>query len=387
MEKLDEIKREISKLELREKSVKYLLENHGYLYHRIYSYSKKEKEWLPKLFFDLGLINGRVDGVDSLEKLDAFMEIFSYKNKEWSTVKSAHKNLIKKTLGTLDIRQDIFLARYNMINKGRDVYKSIEEIKEDLTCKGLINSSPSSIRNFDQGKTLANIESFLNRNNLDFKQAWIALEIPYKKGLVAYEKGVKIDFVYHNEDEMIKDFKSKNLLQKTKREVWRYDCGKTVARVQRYATRQNLDVQSLWKILKVKDSPRKNKRVPSCNLHQLKNIFQERGLVGKTIKEVNLLDPDLCLQVKNLARTGVSMSDIWKNVGVLREQGFDSMEEIVSKIQKSGYKTAKDVRGDWKFYKRISGFVKRNAITTKEIWEKAGIAYSKEGRPSKVRKC
>ena len=110
-------------------------------------------------------------------------------------------------------------------------------------------------------------------------------------------------------------------------------------------------------------------------------------MAGKTIKEVNAIDPNLCLEIKKWARNGTPMKLIWKHVGVLRDQGFnDSLDEIVSEIEKAGYKTLKDVRGDWNFYKKISGFVKRNNITTKKVWEKAGISFSKEGRPSKVKR-
>ena len=109
-------------------------------------------------------------------------------------------------------------------------------------------------------------------------------------------------------------------------------------------------------------------------------------MAGKTIKEVNALDPDLCFEVKKWARNGTSMRSIWKHVGVLRGQGLgDSLDEVVSEIKKSGHKTIKDIRADWNFYKRIVGFAQRNNIAPSQIWDKAEIPFSGEGRPSKVK--
>lgn len=386
MGKIDEIRKEVSKLELNGKSVKYLLDNHGYLYYRIYNYSKRMNIWLPKLFFELGLVNGHVDGLDSLEKLDIFMEIFSYRNNDWSLVKPSHKVLVKKVLESLNVRLDIFLSRYNMTNIDWAVYHSIEEVKQDLASKGLTNSSIVNIQTYDQGATIANIESFASRENLKLKDIWFALGIPYDKSLVVSDTGVKKDFVYHNDDEIMIDLKSKDLIGKTKRAVWLYDNGKTVARIQRYANRCDVDVQFIWDKFEIADTPKTQIELSFSNLDQLKIIIEQKGLAGKTITDVNMIDPDLCLQIKKWARNGTPMKSIWKHVGVLRGHGFnDSLDEIVSEIQKAGYKTAREVRGNWNFYKKISSFAKRKNLTTKEIWEKAGISFSQEGRPSKAK--
>lgn len=391
MKTIENFKKEIEKSGLVGKSVKDLLSKNNALYYRIYGYAKRNDIWLTKLFMDLGLILNRVDKIDSIEKLDQFMgeKMFSYKNNEWSKIPTSHKNLIKKTLKSLDISFNAFLERYEMIyvnpKEAKLVYRSINDIKDDLESKQLKGLSISHITSYDGGQTMANIQSFAEKNNFKMKDVWFALNIAYSEKVVMCDTGVKIDFVYHNDDEMIKDFKSKKLIGKTKREVWFYDKGTTVGRITKYAKQSNVDISFLWKMLDVKKSPRRKIELSFSTLDELKVIVEKKGLVGKTIQEVNFLDPDLCSQVKKYARKGVSMSKIWNYVGVVRTQGYYSVEEIVSKIKEGGYKNVREIRENRALYKQITSFTdSRKDVTTTSIWKKAGIAYSSKGRPVKA---
>lgn len=384
--KLENFKKELSELGLVEKSVRYILMHHAYLYHRIYKYAKKYSLWLPKVFHDLGLALHRVDGMDSIQKLDIFIkDIFHYDGGKWGDISHAHKNLIKKTIMELDIHFDAFLARYNIINPMMSIriYQSVDEIKHDLISKGLHHASIADIRAFDAGKTIANIESFAKHNGFQMKDIWFALGVPYENGILAFTTGVKRDFVYHNDAEMLQDISSKGLIGKTKRDVWEYDNGKTAARVAKYAQRCGAYIGDVWKKLGIQSSERRIIEIEFSDLDELKVLVKERGLTGKTIREMMNMEPKLYNQVKKWARSRESMKYVWEYIGIVREQGFASIDEIVEQIHKAGHKTAKDMRADWNFYKRIAGFVKTNGINIKEIWERAGIVCSNEGRPYK----
>lgn len=391
MKTIENFKKEIEKSGLVGKSVKDLLSKNNALYYRIYGYAKRNDIWLTKLFMDLGLILNRVDGMNSVERLDLFMgkEMFFYINKNWPQISAGHKGLIKKTLKIINISFEAFLVRYGVqyvdLNDSRRVYRSVDDIKKDLISKKLNDASISEITAFDGGNTVANIESFANKNNFSMKDIWFALNVSYSENVVMCDTGVKRDFVYHNDDEMIKDFKSKKLIGKTKREVWFYDKGTTVGRITKYAKQSNVDISFLWKMLDVKKSPRRKIELSFSTLDELKVIVEKKGLVGKTIQEVNFLDPDLCSQVKKYARKGVSMSKIWNYVGVVRTQGYYSVEEIVSKIKEGGYKNVREIRENRALYKQITSFTdSRKDVTTTSIWKKAGIAYSSKGRPVKA---
>jgi hypothetical protein len=388
--KIENYKKQVIELGLAGKSVKDLLSVANYLYWRIYNYAKRESLWLTEVFFDLGLTLNRIDGLNSVKRLDDFMgKMFSYENKDWSEFPVDHKSLIKRTLKMLDINFESFLVRYNVsytnLIESKRVYNSIDEIKKDLILKGLENSSISQITAFDGGNIIANIQSFAEKNNFRMKDIWFALNISYQDGIVFCQTGVKTDYVYHNDEEMIKDFIQKKLVGKTKREVFVYDNGTTVGRVNKYAKRLGVDVQLLWEKVEVKNSFKRNIELPFSNLDQLKVIVKEKGLVGKTIQEVNTLDQELVSWVKKYSRKGISIVEIWKYVGVARGHGFYSIDDILNKIRISGYKNPRDVRADLSFYKQITRFVasRRQEFSMEDIWQKSGFSISSEGRPSK----
>ncbi len=381
--KLETLKREVKNFGLVGKPVKDLLDVANSLYYRIHRYAKSHKLWLAEVFFDLGFSINKVNCLDSVERLDIFMgKMFSYKNKDWSEMDPGHKLLIKDLLKSLDISFDLFLLRYGLSNKGNRAYNSISDLKRDLNSKGLSNATIGGISMFDQGKTIANIESFATNSNLKMKDVWFILGIPYAEGIVTCETGVKKDFVYHTDDEMIQDFKEKKLLGRTKKEVKNYDNGKTFGRVVKYGKRQDLNIQTLWNILEVKSSPKKRLELACSSLNELKKLVEKRGLQGKSISEVNNIDLDITALVKKFARNGTPMADIWKYVGIVRSQGFSSIDQIAHEITKAGYKDAREVRSDWNFYKKIAGFTKSQNILITDVWKRAGISFSAQGRPA-----
>ncbi len=384
--KLETIQEEIHNLGMVDNSVRGILEKSPCTYHRIYNYAKREKIWLPKLFNDLGLKLNRVDNLDSTQKLDIFMmEIFRYNNSDWSNIPVTHKNLIKKVISSLGISFSAFLKRYNMSDVGTRKYHSIDEIKQDLLSKGLINPTISQIRAIDGSTTIGNIEFFAKNNGMTMRDIWFALHVHYEENIVVCETGVKKDFVYHNNDEMKKDFSEKKLMGKTKREVWVYDNGRTYGRVMKYAKRCGIAIEEFWNLLEVKKSPNKKIEMDFSTLDQLKSFVKKRGLVGKSKKEIAISHPDIWFQIKKWARKEKSMSEIWDYIGITKSQGFYDIDDIVSQIRNLGYKTLKEIRSDWKFYKRITGFISRNDISILQVWEKAEIPYDnqKGGRPPK----
>lgn len=388
MKKLEFVSR-VKKLGLIGKTVKDLLHTDNSLYHRIYNYAKKNNLWLTILFVDLGLTLNRVDGLNSKERLDQFVKIYKYASKDWYSIPCNHRRLIEKALEGLKLSKESFMLRYNIscINPydKRMVFKNIEDIKKDLKRKNLMDSSIKDIQQFDS-KTWSNIETFAKKNGYSMPDVWFALGISYNPKIITTAEGVvKKDYVYHNEEEIIKDFTSKRLFGKTKKEVLRYDQGKTFGRVQKYADRENRSIQELWNILDVKSSEYKFVPLTFSSVDELSSIIKKRRLYGKTIKEFKTKAPDLYDQVKSWTRKNGSMKNIWSKIGIKRTIGFDSLDDILIQIKESGYSSALELRKkDWLFYRQISRFVGvQKNLTIKDIWIKAGLSFSLEGRRSK----
>ena len=390
MEKIEFVSR-IKELGLVGKTVKDLLHTNNSLYYKIYNYAEKNNLWLAILFIDLGLTLNRVDGLNSKERLDQFMKVYKYGGKDWYSIPCTHRRLIEMVLEDLKLSKEAFMLRYNIScissSEKRMVYKSIEEIRGDLKRKNLMDSSIRDIQQFDS-KTWSNIETFAKKNRYSMPDIWFAIGISYNPKIITTAKGmVKKDYVYHNEEEIIKDFLSKRLFGKTKKEVLNYDQGKTFGRVQKYADRENRSIQELWNILEVKSSEYKPVPLTFSSVDELSSIIKKRGLSGKTIKEFKTEAPDLYDQVKSWTRKNDSMKGIWSKIGIKRTIGFDSLDDILIQIKESGYSSALELRKkDWLFYRQISRFVGvQKNLTIKDVWTKAGLSFSLEGRPSK--KC
>lgn len=373
------------------KNVADLLSVDNSLYHRIYNYAKRSNIWLAILLIDLGLIVCRIDGLNSKERLDQFMEVFKYKGKDWYSIPITHRGIIEKVLDNLNLSKEAFFLKYGITcvkySEKMMIYKSIEEIREDLKKKNLIDTSIKDIQQFDLSNTYANIDSFAKNHGYSMPDIWFALGISYNSRLIAAGNVVKMDYVYHNDKDMIDDFISKGLIGKTKREVLNYDQGKTIGRISKYAKREDFSVQDLWDILEIKSSERKPKKtkIPFSNIDELSSIIKERGFCGKTIKDFKASDPDLYQQINHWASKNHMITELWSKIGIVRTIGFNSVDDILLKIKKAGYKSATELREkDRLFYKQISRFVGVHSdLTIKDIWVRAGLSFSIEGRPSK----
>jgi len=376
----EEIKKEIKRKGLSGKTTKDLGKQ---LYHKIWSHAKRHDIWPAKFFMDLGIIPTRVHGMNSLDRLDQFMEMFRYRRATWFSIPSEHRLLLKGYLNHSGMSMEIFLLRYGIMMPLPFIYNSLQEIKKDLRRKGLLPARIVEIQAFDQDRTYANIRAFAERQGMLLSDVWTALGITYQEGIVVTINGPERDFVYHNDAQMKKDFATKGLLGSTINKIVEHDGSKTYARVVGYARRTHRPTKELWKILRIRCSLLERIEPRFATLSELKTLVRRLGLVGKTIKEMRVADPTLWREIKAWQeKSDVSFDDIWTSVGLKRTgQRFSSIEEVVDEVRRTKCRSPHELRKKHRtLYKKISAAAKKLETPIRDVWGKAGLVLPRVGR-------
>lgn len=278
---------EVKKFGFLKKSPTELSQKRVSLYRKISRYAEQYGLWSYLCWLRLGMSVSRIDGLNSLERLDDLIEHFNYRGSSWRDFPLRHRNAVREFIDTqTTFSFEAFLHRYDLTNKER-AYDSIKEIKKDLAQKGLYNSSIAEIARYDGEKTYANIQSYAEHVGMSLAELWFILEIQYNQKIEIVNGKPKMKFAYNHLDEIKTDFIAKELIGKTVLQVQRHDGSATYKNVVSFAQRNDILLANIWKHLNIsKELCRRTDRInyQIDSLNRIKTLIKELELNNKNKK-------------------------------------------------------------------------------------------------------
>lgn len=199
--------------------------------------------------------------------------------------------------------------------------------------------------------------------------------------------------VYSSIDDIKVDLMEKGLIGKTVEEMNLFDGYRTAKNIHAYARENNLLLCDIYGLIGLKYSSKtevvngvaKTALVYKTVEHILEDL-QDKGLVGKTIKEIVLYDNSKTYTrvVKFARRRGLDSKNLWSLLGVLPSEkeyhqdipSFCSVEEIKSYLSKNGinHLELKELRVQHKkLYQEILEFAKRQGMARGVVWDLVGV--------------
>lgn len=203
--------------------------------------------------------------------------------------------------------------------------------------------------------------------------------------------------VYKTIADIRKDLESKGLVGKTSKDVINYDGHNTYSNIRSFARRQEIDVISLYGLVGIRYSDKTEisdgvvkPAMVYNSLDDIKRDLESKGLVGKTIRDVNQYDGSKTYHlIRTFARRDdVNVPDIWKKLGVLNSERipsaevptFSSVKHIKSWLTHGGISLdLKEFRVRYKTaYMKILEFAVRKKMDRGVIWKEVGMKNGKE---------
>lgn len=344
------------------------------LYQKIMKYAIQNDLWMFRLHIELGLVPERVYGLDSEDRISWFITEFGYAGGNWDDIPNGHQQLLLRRASALGLNMDVLLSKHNVARrKWVQKYSSLEDVREDLRGKNLLQSSIQDIKIFDGNNTYSGIIKFARKHGYTMTEVWSAMDISYNEKLAVIDGRPKVVTVYPDDKALLQDFRSKKLLGKTIRGVQDYDASKTYSRVVKYAKRTERPINEIWALLRVTSSARKTTPRQFSTIQELKRIVKERGLTGIALKSFRLSDPVLFKEITHWQpKTSYSFEELWELLGI---EARPTLRGTVAKIRRTGFRTAGELhRKDLKLYKTASRIAIKHEISIKELWRMAGLS-------------
>ncbi|MCX6750577.1 MAG: hypothetical protein NTZ83_03915 [Candidatus Pacearchaeota archaeon] len=193
----------------------------------------------------------------------------------------------------------------------KEKYSSIQEVKDDLKKKGLLNSFIKDVSSYDGDVTYMNIQRFAKRNGLDIKDIYTECGIKYASRK-DWESN-PIPAFYSVSD--IKSFLEKNNMSGISLKELRSRSKKAQKAILDFAKDQEMERGEIWKILGIK-----NKIKIVRSIEDLIEELKENRLRDSTVKEIRRTSTGN--RIYEFARkNNIPAEEIWRVLGIKNAYG------------------------------------------------------------------
>ncbi|MCC7469549.1 MAG: hypothetical protein IT284_00165 [Bacteroidetes bacterium] len=376
---IQDIRKDFEAAGLIGKHLSEVLLTHNHLYHRVYAFAKREGKDLRKLWEEVGLLKSYslVSNHDELVTWAAKHKIIG---KRLCDIKENHISKLYRYAKDANVAIEIIYKTLGIDTEYKIVYKSIEDIRQDLIQKGLVGKSPEDITVYDGNVTYSNIRRFADRQHINIFTLYKIVGIRYSDKTEVVDGVVKAARIYKSIEDIETDLQSKGLVGKTIRDVVQYDCTATYALVLKFARRADMNPTDLWKELGVLPSGKSlGPDVPMfSSIEQIKSWLEEEA-IGSDLGQFRVHHKKAYCKILEFAKKeGMVRGAIWKELGLESDiTVINSIEEVAALLSKHDLRneTVKTIRIHKRgtVYQAIYSFSLKNKISLKVLWKVLGI--------------
>jgi len=377
---IEDIRKDLEAKGLIGKSALEIVSEDLALYHRVWNFAKKYRKHPRHVWEQLGIeMKRELPFKNDAELIEWAKEggLFGKKTCDISHKNlrriSYHAKLTKRSLSEL----------YQLLELDSDyrrVYRTIEDIKSDLTEKGLVGSTIEEVNLFDGSNTGENIRRYARKHGIKPIEMYELVGIRYSDKTKIVNGAAKSANVYNTVEDIRKDLESKGLIGKTMTDVVLHDYSKTYARIPKFAKRHGLDLQTLWCSLGILPSDENEHHViPNFSSVEEITMYLRSRNIGPELKKLRVQHKKLYQKILEFAKqAGMDRGVIWDKVGVRSAlHVLNSIQDVQALLVANGLRNAtkKQIRlyDNGSVYQAIYSYASKNNITLTSLWKALDI--------------